>query len=559
MRSKRLMIALASTGLVVAACGSGRPASEAGFERVVAPPATGDAGPGADADAPGSSGDSSAGVAGSNGGAVDAGQDRDSDGGSDPATNSTEKNGTETNSTETNGTVAPTATAPDLADLPPCPVDALDARDPSDGPVEVTMWFGLAGDLPGVLHDLTDEYNASQDRVVVRGQNQVDYESVVDKFVQFGIDERPELVLAPEYIVQTFAQSGLFIPVESCMQATGYDSSTFLPGVIGAYRVGGTQWGLPFNASNPVMFYNRNLFEAAGLDPDDPPLSFDEVRAVSQQLVDSGAAGFGLVVDSSRDSGLGGTSFEQWFGRVRVPFADNGNGRLAPATQVLFDDENGLGFLTFLRDMVADGLAVSVGENAGGQAGLFKLVDEEAPAAMAIETSSAIGTVLAALSGGLIAGFDGGDLGVAFMPGPSDFPAAQIGGGSLWIPSGKSDTEAAAAWDFIQFLTAAQTQSTWAEGTGYIPVRSDAIELDPFAATIVADPRYRVAYDQLLGVDDDILATRPLLGPQREVRQEIADALATIYDDPSGADLETILAEAAAASDALIANYNALN
>ena len=145
------------------------------------------------------------------------------------------------------------------------------------------------------------------------------------------------------------------------------------------------------------------------------------------------------------------------------------------------------------------------------------------------------------------------------MPGPSDAPAAQVGGGALWIPAGKSDAEAAAAWDFIQFLVEAQTQSTWADATGYIPVRTDAVELDPIASTYVADPRFRVAYDQLLGVGADAVSTRPVIGPQREIRQLIADAIARVYADPVGADITSILEDTDAAADSLIANYNRLN
>lgn len=472
------------------------------------------------------------------------------------ATVSDDAGGPDGETTSTTGPPAPSTTVTALADLPDCPVDALTD---TSGPVEVTLWFGLSGDLPDVLASLAAEYNASQESVLVDVQNQTDYESVVDKFVQFGPNDRPELILAPEYIVQTFAQSELFVPVESCVAADDFSTEPFLAGALSAYSFAGTQWGLPFNASNPVLYYNKPMFEAAGLDPDDPPLTFDELRVASRRLVDSGAAAHGLVVDNARDSGTGGASFEQWYGRAGVAFADNGNGRLAPTDEVFLDDPQAASILAFLAEMVDTGLAVSVGENAGGQAGLLKLADATAPAAMAIETSAALTTVLAALGGGLISGLTPEDLGVAFMPGPSDSPAAQIGGGALWIPAGQSDAEMAAAWDFIRFLVSPQTQSTWADATGYIPVRSDAVELDPIASTYVADPRFRVAYDQLLGVADDELSARPVIGPQREIRQLIADAIARVYADPGDADIASILDETDSAADALIANYNRLN
>ncbi len=162
------------------------------------------------------------------------------------------------------------------------------------------------------------------------------------------------------------------------------------------YLFEGIQWAMPFNVSSPVLYFNKQMYEAAGLDPDDPPISLEELRAVSQQLVDSGAAAHGIVLDSGRDSG-GGWFFEQWFGRAGELFADNGNGRIAPATRVLFDNDTGFDILTYLQEMTASGLAVTVGDNAGGQDSFFKMIDAEAPGASTIATSAAISSVVAAL------------------------------------------------------------------------------------------------------------------------------------------------------------------
>ena len=142
------------------------------------------------------------------------------------------------------------------------------------------------------------------------------------------------------------------------------------------------------------------------------------------------------------------------------------------------------------------------------------------------------------------------------MPGPSPEPGAQVGGGSLWIVADKGDAEAAAAWDYVTFLTTAQSQSTWATQTGYVPVRDDAIDLEPLATTYATDPRLSVAYQQLLTRPDDITANAPVLGPQREVRVATARAVAAVM---GGADVESSLADAAAQSNALIETYNQLN
>ena len=447
---------------------------------------------------------------------------------------------------------AATTTTTPLADLPGCPTDALDG---AGGPVEIVFWHAMANDLEPALVELTAAYNASQDRVEVRLENQIGYDSAIDKYIAASPSSRPSMIQLPEYALQEFADSDTFVPAGACVEASGYDTSAFLPRGLSTYNIEGVQWGMPFNMSSPVLFYNRTMFEAAGLDPDDPPVSLDELRAASEALVSSGTASTGLALDSGADSG-GGWYLEQWFGRAGELYSDNGNGRLARSTQVLFDNELGTELLTYLQGLLDDGLAVNVGDNASGTDTLFKLADQTAPAAMAIYTSAAIGTVINALSGGLIPGLTVDDVGVGPMPGPGDTPGVQVGGGSLWIPAGQDDAETAAAWDFITYLTSAETQAEWAAATGYVPIREDAVELEPLATTYADDPRYRVAYDQLAIGADDVTANAPALGPLRQVRAETARAVAKVFN---GGDPAAALAAAAEASDALIRSYNDRN
>jgi sn-glycerol 3-phosphate transport system substrate-binding protein len=448
-------------------------------------------------------------------------------------------------------TIATTTTTP-LASLPPCPADALDDV---TSPVQVTFWHGLGSTLETTLTDLTKEYNASQDKVRVRLQNQGGYKETIDKYVQSSQGSRPEMVMFPEYMVQQIADSDTVVPVGACIEASGFDTSPFLPRALLAYQTNGVQWSMPFNVSDPVLYYNRRVFEAAGLDPDDPPVSLEELRRTSQAIVDSGAAGTGIALDSGVDSG-GGWFLEQWFARAGELYADNGNGRLAPATRVLYDGPFGVDVITYAQSLINDGLAVTVGDNPQGQDTLLKMADPNSPAAMAIATSAALGTVLSALDGGLIPGITSADVGVGPMPGPGETPSATVGGGSLYIVADKGDAQAAAVWDYIQFLVSAESQSKWAASTGYVPMREDALGLDPLAAKYRSDPRFKVAYDQLVAGKEDLAAVGPVLGPLREVRAVTAGGVAAIFN---GADVASTLTDTAAQSDALIADYNARN
>ena len=114
----------------------------------------------------------------------------------------------------------------------------------------------------------------------------------------------------------------------------------------------------------------------------------------------------------------------------------------------------------------------------------------------------------------------------------------------------------AASWDFITYLTAAEQQSEWSSATGYLPVRTDALTLDPLQTTWTTDPRFKVPYDQLLSAPDVPTSVGPILGPLREVRTVTAQGVAAIF---GGADVAATLAASAAQADALIADYNSRN
>ena len=437
-------------------------------------------------------------------------------------------------------------------DFAACPVDALEA---AEEPVRITFWHTMQSAAGDALAALTEEYNASQDRVVVELQNQNGYEELIEKYFQSSPSDRPHLAQLPEYMLQQMADTNTVVTTTACIQTEGFDITPFLPRAMFAYQTGGVQWAMPFNISSPVLYYNKAVFEEAGLDPDQPPITLDDLREYSQQIVDSGAATYGLALDSGINSG-GGWFLEQWLARAGLPYSDNDNGRTARSTQVLFNSPEAAEMLTFAQDLVEDELAVYVGEDPRGLDGLLRIADPQQPAAMTIATSGALGGVLDFVEGGAIAGLTADDIGVGPMPGPSDTPSAIIGGAALYIMRDKGDAEAAAAWDYIKFLVSAEAQSQWASESGFSPVRDDATAVDPLVQTYTDDPRYRVAYDQVNFTADDFSAVGPVLGPMRQVRQATAQMMADIY---TGTAVEDALTAAADQANLLIIDYNARN
>ena len=143
------------------------------------------------------------------------------------------------------------------------------------------------------------------------------------------------------------------------------------------------------------------------------------------------------------------------------------------------------------------------------------------------------------------------------MPGPDGKPGALVGGASLYVVDTGDDVRTAASWDFITYLTAAQQQSEWSSVTGYVPVRTDALTLDPLKTTLATDPRFKVAYDQLLSSPDVPTSRRSDRRPT--ARGSHGDGARRRRDLRRGRCGDQPWRTVRRQADALIADYNSRN
>ena len=200
---------------------------------------------------------------------------------------------------------------------------------------------------------LTDEFNSSQNDVRVTVVNQTTYADTLNKFrAGLSSGDLPDLVQIEDTGLQQMIDTQAVLPAQACVDADKYDLSDNIKRVVDYYTVKGKLWPMPFNVSNPILYYNKKAFQAAGLDPNNPPKTLDEVKSAAQKLKDSGTvsqAGFGMKLDP--------WYLEQWSALGGKTYVNNGNGRKSRATSTTFDNATGKEIFTFLNDMVKSGLA----------------------------------------------------------------------------------------------------------------------------------------------------------------------------------------------------------
>jgi sn-glycerol 3-phosphate transport system substrate-binding protein len=335
------------------------------------------------------------------------------------------------------------------------------------------------------------------------------------------------------------------LPASVCAKADKYSFSDFLPRVISYFTVQGTQYAMPFNTSGPVLYYNKKAFTAAGLDPSSPPKTLDDVRAAAEKLKANGVSSpLGLKTEPGY--------FEHWRALANRLYVDKSNGRKARATKTVFDDPTGRQIFTWLSGMVKDGLATTNPDLGTGNFDNL-LGIQSGSHAMAFETSAALGTISAVLAGGQAPNVE---LGVAPFPAPSATAkgGVLVSGGELFMVNKSSPAKQAAAWQFLKFLDQPDSMTTWAIGTGYIPIRKSSASSAPMQQYWSQNPGYKVAYDQLLSGPNTVATSGSVIGNYTGVRDAVRDAENSMF--LQGKDPKSALTAAAQNATSAMQDYN---
>jgi sn-glycerol 3-phosphate transport system substrate-binding protein len=439
----------------------------------------------------------------------------------------------------TGGAVAGSGAPAAASALPACPLNALKA---AKGTVNITFWESTNNANLTVLTGLTNAFNSSQSKIHVSLVTQAGYDDTWSKYTAgLSSGNLPDLAQIQDINLQEAIDTRSFLPVQSCINATHYATSDFLPRALDYWKVDGVQEALPWAVSTPVLYYNKNSFTAAGLNPDDPPATFAQMLTDAAALKAHGS-GTGLVLDP--------WYLETWLSTANQPFVNNGNGRSGRATKAVFGTPAAQQIFTDLADLVNKDGAVT-NPAVGAEAFDDLLGIGSGKYGMAIDTSAALGTVYSVLKS-----YPNVSLGVGPYPvlNPSAKGGIEAGGSALYISDKVPAAAQAAAWTFAEYLDTTQNLATWAAGSGYIPIRKSSIKTATIQNLWASEPAFKIAYEQLQNGANSAATAGAVVGPFEQVRSDELDAQETMY--LQGVSPKVALANAAKAVNATIASYN---
>ncbi len=422
--------------------------------------------------------------------------------------------------------------------------DATETKeDTESGKTEVVFWHAMGGNLEETLTTIVSDYNASQSDYEVVAIFQGSYEEALTKFnTVAGTSDAPAIMQTFEVGTKYMVESGNIQPVQKFIDADSYDINQWEKNISNYYNVDGTQYSMPFNSSTPVLIYNKDAFTAAGLDAENPPMTYSALKEASQKLT---------IQDGSNTTQYGfsvlnyGWFFEQLVAVQGGHFVDNDNGRTASAQEVTFNQDEGLNVFTLISDMYNDGTYYNSGTSWDDIRAAFL----SGKTAMYLDSSAGVKAMVDS------AEFE---VGVSYLPIPDgkEREGVIIGGASLWMSSGLDEEIQQGAWDFMKYVSSAEVQADWHLQTGYFAINPAAYDLDVVKEVWEAYPQLKVTVNQLRETKSSTATQGALISVFPEARQKVVSAMESLYQ---GADPQQALDQAASEINRALEKANKLS
>ena len=421
--------------------------------------------------------------------------------------------------------------------LPDCPVGALNE---AAGPVDVNLWYGgLVGSTKATMEDIVARFNASQDKVRVAANDQgAAYEEIFRKYESASAtpEQLPDIIYLEVTQLQAMIVGVQVLPAQACMEPTGYHLTSIEPLARAKYTVDDVLYPGYMNVSTPVLYYNKAHWVKAGLDPNDPPQTLDEIYTQAKALKDAGVSEKPLSFRVSR------WFFETWLTGIGEDIVNNGDGREAPATEATFATPEADDVVGWLKKMNDEGLLNAFANTEGSIDQYLALATQQS--SMLIETSAAAATIADALGGNVTAAEAGIDFDASVLdktelvPGAAAMPGVEAAGkviptgGAFYILNTSEPARQAASWEFLQYMLRPEIAKIWHMNGGYLPIVK-AVEDDPevqaFWKDKLAGVLLKPAVDQLAAADPD--HPGPLIGPYADEALAIEKALDAVLFD----------------------------
>lgn len=352
-----------------------------------------------------------------------------------------------------------------------------------DGALHLTFYYPVqvGGDVAKLIEKACNEFNAENPGIVVEPIYTGSYDDTVTKIqtaIQGGTP--PDVFVSLATQRYTMASTGMAMPLDDLIAADEDGEeyiADFLPGFMEDSYVDGQIYSIPFQRSTEIMYYNKDKFVEAGLDPESPPENWDELLEYAKKLTTDDCYGVGIALNSgSAQWTFTAYSLQNSVGGKQLMSEDG--------KQVFFDTPENVEALQFWLDLQNKHKVMAEGVVQWTDLPTQFLAGE---VAMIYHTTGNMANINSN------AEFE---FGTCFLPGNKQM-GAPTGGGNFYISNGLSEERVQAAWKFIRFMTETDRAAQWSLDTGYVATRQSCFETDLIKNYFEEVPQAKVAYEQI--------------------------------------------------------------
>ena len=324
----------------------------------------------------------------------------------------------------------------------------------------------MPGELGREVDRLAADFNASQsDYRIVPSYKGLYTETLTAALFATRSGQHPAIVQAAEVATATLmAAKGAVYPVFDLMRNEGvtFDRNAYLPAIASYYSdAKGNLLSFPFNSSTPILYYNKDQFRFAGLDPDQAPATWPDIEKAAQALR---ARGIRCGLTTAWPSWVNVENFSAYH---NLPIASLDNGLSGVSTELKFNTPAVIDHVAALAEWQKTRVF-----DYGGRANQAEHKFYDSECGIFIGSSAARADIIAN------ARFEIGYGMLPYWPHLPDTPQNSIiGGGSLWVLKGRPEPEYKGVARFFAFLSRPDVQASWHQWTGYLPITRAAYDL----------------------------------------------------------------------------------
>ena len=408
--------------------------------------------------------------------------------------------------------------------------------------VQIQFWNAMSGKLGETVQHLADEFNKSQDRYEVVPVFKGTYkQTMLSAIAAFRAHNPPDIVQIFDVGTATMMSAkGAYVPVHSLManEKIAFSTKQFIPAAASYYSdAKGRLVSMPFNSSTPVIFYNKDMFAKAGVQP---PKTWADMAVVGKKLrADGAACGF----TTGWPAWVQMEQFSLWNG---LHYATHDNGyKAVKGVKLRINDKPYVEHLAQLGEWSKSGVF-----EYGGIESKSRPMFVSGHCAMYMGSSASY----AAIKAGAKFPF-----GIAPMPYDGKLSGAPqntvVGGASLWVMKGVPADHYAGIAAFMHFMMSGKAQAYWARNTGYVPVTQAGFQQLKSEGFYNEQPGAMVAIDELSNKPPKAWTMGIRLGYMPQLRQIERNEMEAVFAGSKSA--KNALDEAKRQGDKLLAQFAA--